>query len=42
MRNESYIQCRVMSLRVVNEFLLSENAIERIYRILVKLEVQAM
>ena len=25
-----------MSLRVVNEFLLSENAIEHIYRILIK------
>ena len=31
-----------MSLRVVNEFLLSENDIERIYRILIKFEVQTL
>ena len=34
MRNECYISCRVMSLRVLNEFLLNENAIERIYETL--------
>ena len=28
--NECYILCRVISLRVLNEFLLNENAIERI------------
>ena len=31
---------QVILLRVLNQFLLSENAIERIYGILVKLEVQ--
>ena len=31
---------QVILLRVLNQFLLSENAIERIYEILVRLEVQ--
>ena len=33
---------QVILLRVLNQFLLSENAIERIYGILVKLEVQTV
>ena len=39
-RNECYISCRVVSLKVPNEFLLNENAIERIDETLIKLVVQ--
>ena len=33
---------RVILLRVLNQFLLSENVVEHIYEILVKLEVQTV
>ena len=39
-QNECYISCRVVSLSVLNEFLLNENAIERIYETLIKFIVQ--
>ena len=39
-RDECYILCRVVSLGVLNEFLLNENAIECIPGTLIKFVVQ--
>ena len=42
MRNESYIPCHVLSLWVLNEFILNENIIECIYGTLIKFVAQTL